>query len=428
MQITPVTTFATRIPLIMYRSILSALLLFACLTSNAQRIREHAVTAQLRNVVTYLSSDQLEGRATGSKGEELAALYLSEQFAVAGAKPAGSEGFYQNFSRRREANPHSVQTVDTSMIYAKNVIGMIDNDAPHTVVIGAHYDHLGWGESGGSLHTGEPAIHNGADDNASGVAIMLEMARWIKEKELDGNNYLFIAFSGEELGLWGSTYFMKQPTIANLSINYMINLDMVGRLNDEKTLAVNGVGTSPAWKRNLKKANKEKLNYVFSASGIGPSDHTQFYLKDIPVLHFFTGQHDDYHRPSDDVDKINFTGMVSITDLLKRLVKRLDDDGKIKFKKTADEDSKKAPKFSVTLGVVPDYLFDGKGMRIAGVKEERPAIKAGMQEGDVVVKMGKVEVTDMMSYMKGLSEFQKGDKAKVTFLRNEKKMTVEVEF
>ena len=412
----------------MYRSIISALLLFAFFSSNAQRIREHAVTAQLRNVVTYLSSDQLEGRATGSKGEELAALYLSEQFAMAGAKPAGSEGYFQNFNRRKEANPHSVQPVDTSMIYAKNVIGMIDNDASHTVVIGAHYDHLGWGESGGSLHTGEPAIHNGADDNASGVAIMMEMARWIKEKGLEGNNYLFIAFSGEELGLWGSTYFMKHPTIADLSINYMINLDMVGRLNDEKTLAVNGVGTSPAWKRNLKKANKDKLNYVFSESGIGPSDHTQFYLKDIPVLHFFTGQHDDYHRPSDDIDKINFPGMVTITDLLKRLVKRLDDDKKLKFKKTKDEDSQKAPKFSVTLGVVPDYLFDGKGMRIAGVKEDRPAIKAGMQEGDIVVKMGKVDVNDMMSYMKGLSEFKPGDKAKVTFLRNEKSMSTEVEF
>ncbi len=393
-----------------------------------QVIKEHPVIAHMRADVTYLASDELEGRATGSKGEELAAQYISKQWKEAGLTPAGSQDYYQPFNRRRDANPHSMQPVDTAMLYAKNVIGLIDNGAATTVVIGAHYDHLGWGESGGSMHTGEPAIHNGADDNASGVAMITELARWIKQNDLKGNNYLFIAFSGEELGLWGSTYFMQQPTIASANINYMINLDMVGRLNDEKTLAVNGIGTSPSWKKNLKKANKDKLKYVFSESGIGPSDHTQFYLKDIPVLHFFTGQHDDYHRPSDDVNKVNFHGMVAISDLLKRLIARLDDDGKLAFRKTKDEDSNKAPAFSVTLGVVPDYLFDGKGMRISGVKEDRPAIKAGMQEGDIVVKMGSMIVDDMMSYMKGLAEFEKGDKAKVAFLRDGKRMEVTVVF
>lgn len=386
------------------------------------------ILTQMRDDVSYLSSDKLEGRATGSKGEELAALYISEQLAMAGIKPAGSDGYWQHFGRKREANPHSPQPVDTSMIHAKNVIGLIDNGAKNTVVIGAHYDHLGWGESGGSMHTGEPEIHNGADDNASGVAMMIDLGKWIKQNDLNGNNYLFIAFSGEELGLWGSTYFMQHPTIADANINYMINLDMVGRLNEEKTLAVNGIGTSPAWKKYLKKANSEKLNYVFSSSGIGPSDHTQFYLKDIPVLHFFTGQHDDYHRPSDDVEKVNFDGMVSISMLIKRLIGGLDDDGKLKFKKTKDTQDKKAPAFSVTLGVVPDYLFDGKGMRISGVKEDRPAVKAGMIEGDIVIKIGSVKVDDMMSYMKGLSEFEKGDKAEVSFLRDGKKMEVKVEF
>ena len=410
------------------RALLQAFFFLSVGAALGQPLRQNVILTQMRDDVTYLSSNKLEGRATGSKGEELAALYLSEQLSMAGIKPAGSDGYWQHFGRRREANPHSSQPVDTSMIHAKNVIGLIDNGAPTTVIVGAHYDHLGWGESGGSMHIGEPEIHNGADDNASGVAMMLDLGKWIKQNDLKGNNYMFIAFSGEELGLWGSTYFMQHPTIANASINYMINLDMVGRLNDEKTLAVNGTGTSPAWKKNLKKANTDKLNYVFSPSGIGPSDHTQFYLKDIPVLHFFTGQHDDYHRPSDDVEKVNFNGMVSISSLIKRLVKRLDDDGKIKFKKTKDEDSKKAPAFSVTLGVVPDYLFDGKGMRISGVKEDRPAVKAGMKEGDIVVKMGSVVVDDMMSYMKGLAEFEKGDKANVTFLRDGKKMEVRVSF
>jgi Zn-dependent M28 family amino/carboxypeptidase len=301
-------------------------------------MRESPVIRNMRADVAYLASDELEGRATGSKGEELAAKYIAQQWESAGLTAAGSNNFYQQFNRRKDADPHATEAVDTSMIYAKNVIGLIDNGAPTTVVIGAHYDHLGWGESGESMHTGEPAIHNGADDNASGVAMITELARWIKQSGLKGNNYMFIAFSGEELGLWGSTYFMQNPTIADANINYMINLDMVGRLNNEKTLAVHGIGTSPVWKRNLKKANKDKINYLFSASGIGPSDHTQFYLKNIPVLHFFTGQHNDYHRPSDDAGKVNFHGMVTISSLIKRLIERLDNHGKIKFKKTKDKD------------------------------------------------------------------------------------------
>ncbi|MCB0841534.1 MAG: M28 family peptidase, partial [Bacteroidetes bacterium] len=213
------------------------------------------------------------------------------------------------------------------------------------------------------------------------VAVMLMLAEKLKSANKN-NNYLFIGFCGEERGLWGSNFFTKEPTLSLEDVNYMINMDMVGRLNEEKKLAINGTGTSPVWKETLEKLTNGRFDLVLSESGVGPSDHTSFYLKDIPVLHFFTGQHEDYHKPSDDVEKINFEGMEMIGNYIFSIISELDDDGELAFTKTKEEDQANTPKFSVTLGVVPDYLFDGQGMRIAGVKEGRTADNAGLLEGD----------------------------------------------
>lgn len=381
---------------------------------------------KLKLDVTYLADDKLEGREIGTKGEQLAAEYIAKRFKELGLEPKGTDGYFQTFSRKQQQDPHSLTPTDTGMIVGRNVAGFINNKAEFTVIIGAHYDHLGYGKHG-SLHTGEPAIHNGADDNASGVAVLLQLAERMKGQNKN-NNYLFIAFSGEERGLWGSNFFAKEPTLRLERVNYMINMDMVGRLNEEKKLAINGTGTSPVWKETLDSLSNGEFKLVLSESGVGPSDHTSFYLKDIPVLHFFTGQHDDYHRPSDDADKINFKGMDQIGGYIFNLISALDDDGELEFTKTKDEDQSKAPKFSVTLGVVPDYLFDGKGMRISGVKEGRTAANAGLQEGDIVTKMGDIEVVDMMSYMKGLAAFKEGDKTTVVILRDGKELKKKVTF
>ncbi len=310
---------------------------------------------------------------------------------------------------------------------AYNVVGMLDFGKPEIVVIGAHLDHLGWGAEG-SLYRGEKAIHNGADDNASGIAVMLALANDLAEMEhMRNNNYLFIAFSGEEKGLYGSNHWTKHPTLPIARLNYMINLDMVGRLDTSNVIGVNGVGTSPAW-AEVDRMKVEGLIAKTTTSGIGPSDHTSFYLQGVPAIHFFTGSHADYHKPSDDEDKVNYTGMLRITRYIEALVATLNDDGKLAFAKTEEVNTEDTPRFKVTLGVVPDYLYDGRGMRIDGITEGKPAANAGLKVGDVVLKLGAVEVTDMMAYMKGLSQFNKGDTTKVKVLRDGKEIEQDITF
>ncbi len=301
--------------------------------------------------------------------------------------------------------------------HGHNVIGYIDNKATNTVVIGAHYDHLGYGDEG-SLYRGEKAIHNGADDNASGTAALIELASFVKGTKLKKSNYMFIAFSGEEKGLLGSNYFVKHPTIDLKNVSYMINMDMLGRLKtDEKTLIINGTGTSDMWKSVIDSTKPDDLKIKESDSGVGPSDHTSFYLQDIPVLHFFSGTHSDYHKPSDDEDKINYSGETEIVHMIEKILVRLDNSPKLPFSKTKNDSNEDAPRFKVTLGVVPDYAFDGEGMRIDGVTDGKPASKAGLQPGDVVIQLGENRVVDMMSYMKALGKFNKGETTKVKVMR-----------
>ncbi|SDE39057.1 M20/M25/M40 family metallo-hydrolase [Ulvibacter litoralis] len=406
------------------RSVIIVFVLVLFFSCTSEKVKVYT----MEDDVTILASDSLGGRETGTEGERLAAAYIQQRFEGLGLQPKGSNGYYQEFSFKPSSNPHEEAVFNASegdsTISGRNVIGFIDNKAENTVVIGAHYDHLGMGGEG-SLYREGKAIHNGADDNASGVAVLLQLAEKLSEKN-NQNNYLFIAFSGEEMGLLGSNYFVKNPTIDTKKVSYMINMDMVGRLNEERTIAVHGVGTSPIFKQVLF-ANKDSLNIVSHESGIGPSDHTSFYLSDIPVLHFFTGQHSDYHKPSDDSEKLNYEGMQAISNYIEAIITDLNDKGKLAFRKTKNE-SEDVPAFKVALGVVPDYLYAGKGMRIDGVSEEKPAQKAGLLKGDVVVKLGAFETFDMMSYMKALSKFDKGQTTIVTVEREGKQLEVEVTF
>ncbi len=333
---------------------------------------------------------------------------------------------------RLSAKPVKEVSLQTEIVRysvtGNNVVGYLDKGAPYTLVIGAHYDHLGRAEYGSSLHAGDTAIHNGADDNASGTAGLIELARYFSTKKQSQYNFLFMGFSGEELGLLGSAYFTKNPTIPLDQVAAMVNMDMIGRLDSsEKQLGVLGTGTSPVWEPLVNK-HAAGLRIKASVSGTGASDHTSFYLKDIPVLHMFTGTHSDYHKPSDDADKINYMGMAEVVNFIIRLLEDMPANEKPAFTKTNDAESRNAPRFKVTLGIMPDYFYEGRGIKVDGVTPGRAAEKAGVQKGDLLLQLGAYELADMQSYMQALAAFGKGEKTKLLLLRASEKIELEVSF
>jgi aminopeptidase YwaD len=310
-----------------------------------------------------------------------------------------------------------------------NVVGFIDNGASNTIILGAHYDHLGYGEDHNSLYTGStPQIHNGADDNASGTAALLEISKMLKASKLKNNNYLIVSFSGEELGLFGSKYFTEHLPANTSAVNYMINMDMLGRLNDSTHgLTIGGYGTSPLWGQLL--TEKDKFFTIkFDSSGSGPSDHTSFYRKDIPVLFFFTGVHSDYHKPTDDADKINYNGELQVVKYVYNVIDGANKKGKLAFTKTRETQSMGKNSFKVTLGIMPDYTYSGGGVRVDGISEGKTAQKVGIKAGDVITQLGDHKFSDVQTYMETLSKFNKGDATKVKVKRGKEELTFDIIF
>jgi len=340
------------------------------------------------------------------------------------------------FLRLKPVTGRSVQLqtgVDALQVTGHNVVGWLDNGAEYTIVVGAHYDHLGDGTWGGSLQRdgNGPAIHNGADDNASGTAGLIELARYFsstRNTAARGFNFLFMAFSGEELGLLGSAYFAKNPTYPLNKVAAMINLDMIGRLDSAtRAIGVYGVGTSPIWRTRVDSLAGD-LKPKTHESGSGASDHTSFYLQDVPVLHLFTGTHTDYHKPSDDAEKINYRGMAEVVNYVVRLVESIPAGEKPVFVRTTDTDRSSAPAFKVTLGIMPDYFYEGRGVRIDGVTPNKPAGRAGLLRGDLLLELGSYETTDMDAYMKALGAFNKGQTTTVKLMRGEQILELPVTF
>ena len=366
--------------------------------------------------VAYLASDKLKGRATGTKQEKKAADYIAKQFKKAGLQPKGTNGWFHEFTFKKSSDPHGMNH-DGPQVESRNVVGYLDNGAPYTIIIGAHYDHLGLGFDHNSLDANpEGKIHNGADDNASGTAGVIELARYYTNNGVkEQHNFLFICFSGEELGLLGSKKYTENPTIDLTKASFMLNMDMIGRLNEEKRLVIGGVGTSPAFVP-LINSLKSEIGIKQDSAGIGPSDHTSFYLKNIPVLFAFTGQHSDYHKPSDDTEKVNFTGEVKVINLMAEIINALDRVPKLVFQETKSNESD-TPRFKVTLGIMPDYTYEGEGVRVDGVTDGKPASKAGVLKGDIILGLGTMEVKDMQGYMKALAAHKKGDKVNVKVKR-----------
>lgn len=390
---------------------------------------EYVNENNLKKHISYLASDELKGRLTGSEGEKKAGEYLAKEFKNLGLKPYDGKNFQQSFEYKIRLNPHDTISEGT-VNKGTNIIGYLDNGASKTIVIGAHYDHLGLNEHNNSTKANSAGeIHNGADDNASGVSGVLELARMFsKNKTKENVNYIFALFSGEEDGLIGSKHMAK--TLKNLYPNVvaMINMDMIGRLNEQKSIVVSGVGTCPEFSSIIEKNKPAGFAVTQEMSGIGPSDHTSFYLNDIPVLFFFTGTHQDYHKPSDDEDKINYYGVKNIVEYVFRTATSISSLEKITFTKTKNTEEKKVPKYKVTLGIMPDYTEHPDGLHVDGVTDNRPAQKAGIQAGDVITKIGDCTVKEVYSYMECLAKINVGDEKDVVIIRNGISLTVKVKF
>jgi aminopeptidase YwaD len=316
---------------------------------------------------------------------------------------------------------------------ARNVIGFLPGNDPvkreEIIVIGAHYDHIGFGEVG-SLAPEPGGIHHGADDNASGTAGLLELARTLAADRAQlQRSVLFIAFSGEEEGLVGSAHFVRNPTVPIDKIVAMLNLDMIGRMTNDR-LSVSGIGSSPQWEEMVKAANSDGLSLNLGQSATGGSDHTSFFLRNIPVLFFFTGMHPDYHRPSDTWDKINYEGQAKVVRMVYRVAMALSQrEERIAFSRpqqTASEPPARPRGGRVRLGIIPEYTDDNKGVLLQGVSPGSPAEKAGLKAGDRIIAINGKRVENIEQLMALYGELEPGKAAELTILRNGQELKVQI--
>ncbi len=324
-------------------------------------------------------------------------------------------------------------------VTAQNVAGIIEGSDPvlkdEYIIIGAHFDHLGMGgEGSGSRAQDTLAVHNGADDNASGTAGVIEMAQKLAANRSQlKRSVVFVAITGEEMGLLGSKEFVNKPPINLKKVNAMINMDMIGRLNTTtNTISVGGTGTSVEADSLLKmlEAKNRPFKTTHSTDGYGPSDHASFYSENIPVFYFTTGAHDEYHTPADDADKINYTGEVAVLDMVYDLSQILANSPRLSFREAG---SKQAARYGrnmkVTLGIVPDMVSnDNNGLRVDGVRKGGPAERSGIVKGDRVIAIEGQPVTNIYDYMARLGKLKPGQVATVEIIRDEKKQLIIVQF
>lgn len=296
-----------------------------------------------------------------------------------------------------------------------NVLAMLPGRDPalrdQVVIVGAHYDHLGWGgENSGSLAPETLAIHHGADDNASGTAGVLELARRLAAAP-PARSVLFVAFSGEELGLLGSTHLASHLPVAKERIAAMLNFDMIGRPKTGPALTIGGVGTASEWTKLISDANATaRLKLTTNKGGFGASDHSSFYAIDIPVLFFFTGAHEDYHKPTDTADRLDYKGMGRVLELATTVARKVADAPlPPTFQKVADEGAGERRGFKVRTGAIPEYGFEGPGVKLSGARGGSPADKAGLKAGDIVLNFGGRDIRNIYDYMYALGDHKAGD-------------------
>ncbi len=418
--------------IILFSAVVS-ILLASCGILKKQKPHETAISdlTELEQIITYLASDSLEGRMIASPGARKAALLIAGKMREYGLKPLGDKkSFYQRFPYQKISShvmKRSRVRLDTTQSYGQNVIGYHSNDAEYTVVIMAHYDHLGRGQIGfGVMNPAPGEIFNGADNNASGVAAILMLAKRVLELP-QAYNYLFVAFSGGEVGFKGATHFVRNPPLPLEKIAFGLNFDAVGRMLGNQ-LTVYGTGTSPIWPEIVREDNAFDLLITPEKTGISRSDQTLFFIVNIPALHLSTGKNFDTNKVSDDVELINYEGIEKVIDYSKYILRSAVPFGKPAFTPTNEYKQKYADKFKVTLGIMPDYYYPVMGVRVSVVIPGRSADKAGIRDGDIIIRMGDVEVTNIYRYVDALSKYRRGDQAKIVFKRDGKTMTTTATF
>lgn len=383
--------------------------------------------------VRYLASDALEGRRTGDPGNDSAAAFLARQLAALPLQPAGDSGFFQRWT---VGSSEATRQAGISGKRTQNLVAVLPGSgrlATQAVVIGAHFDHLGRGGFGSAAPDSAGSIHNGADDNASGTAALLEAARVLagrRSQPRDRRAVVFVFFSGEEQGTLGSTWYTNNPAAAYPmdSTIAMLNIDMVGRLREGRLMAL-GVRSAAEWQGLLDSLNgAARFDLRASGDGWGPSDHAPFFAKHRPVLHFFTDLHQDYHRPSDDAAAIDADGIVRVADFVAALGERL----RVRPSGLTFVDA--PPPQPVTasrggrpvLGTIPDMTDEPGGVRLSGVRSGSPADSGGLREGDILIGIGTHTIANLQDFQNALVAHQPGERVEIRFRRGEQTLTVTV--
>ena len=395
-----------------------------------KKTQSDTTVEDFKSRVGYLASDKLGGRSAGSKGDILARDYMVDLFEKFSSSVTIQE--FEVITNRR--------TQETAITY--NVIGVLPGNDPvlkdEFVIVGGHYDTTANPPKARRLFFDN--INNGADDNASGTAMVLELFEKYASTNSHKRTLVFILFGGEELGLLGSKHYAENPTINLDKVQLMVNLDMIGRLDEDKNVYLGGVPTAYGLDKAIKPfIESSKLNvtsYQHTASGVrslfSRSDHYNFYKKDVPSLFFFTGIHKDYHTPRDEANLVNYEGLKLISDLAEKVIDNAANrNDRFEFRELPklEEESERTPaRMKVSLGIMPDYAHQGSGLKIDSVIDKRPAKNSGMKDGDVVIKIQDTMIDDIYKYMEILSKIEPGTKVQATVLRNNEELNIDVQF
>ena len=384
---------------------------------------QNAAADQLVNDINFLAADRLGGRMTGTPGADSAAAYLARRFEQAGLQPS-TAGWLQPFTIADDAP--AAQSTHLGGATGYNVIGIMPGSDPdlrgESVIVGAHYDHLGLGGFGALDPDSTGIVHNGADDNASGAAALVHIAR-----RLRGNppkrTIVFIAFAGEELGLLGSAYYVRHPVYPLSQTEAMVNMDMIGRIRNNR-LIVFGAATAREFPALLDSLNwYAGFDLKATGDGYGPSDHASFYAAGLPVLHVFTDLHEDYHRSTDDVYKINHDGLLRVADFAATIVVALGNRTapltlvEVPQPTAAATGSSRSSGYGAYLGTIPDMTGGTQGVRLTGVRKESPAARGGLRSDDVIIRIGRYEVASLRDMSAALKSYKPGDEVDITVLR-----------